>query len=522
MRILVVIIVLAALAAGGLWKAGFFESTATVDPNAGGTFTVRRGDLQVTLTERGTLKTRNAKEIRSMVDGRATIQWLVEEGSTVKGGDIVVELDKTETEQDVENLQSEIIQLESELKAAQTEERIQQDQNLTDIEKAELAHEVATSELEMLLDGDIPAEERRLDLAIQTAESELGIIQRRFKEMPTMLEKQFITEDQFEEEEIKLKKAEDSLATALQEKRLYHQYKKPLEIKQKESAVTEAERGVERARNQSEARLEQRRANVNEKDRRLNRHRAELAEDLANLEQMTIRAPADGVIFYGNPDQPWEAEEIKVGENTYRNRVLMTIPDSTEMSVIVDVHEADIRKVKEGMPAIVRSELQRGKAYEGEIDDIASVANAGNRRWGEQIRRFRVEIKLADEDLDLRPGTSASVDIQIGQLTNVLHVPQQAVHAKEGQYFCYVLKDGAIDKAPVKIGRSNDAFLEVVEGLSEGDDVLLYEPEPGRVGGAEPSEEDEASGDAPAGGERPGRGGRGERGGGRRPGPPQP
>ena len=377
-----------------------------------------------------------------------------------------------------------------------------------------------------MIEGDIPTEERRLELALITTTSELERTKARFTEMPTMQEKGFITADQFEDERIKLRKANEALQTAEQEKALYLKYKKPLDIRQKEAAVTEAERGVSRATNQAEARLEGKKAVVNQKERRLSREVLKLEEELADLAKMTITAPADGVIFFGDPDRSWEAEEIKIGSNAYYNNVIMTIPDPSEMAVVINVHEADINKISPGVEAVIRSETRKGRTYAGVVSKVDSVANAGNRRWGDTIRRFRVEIKLQGSELDLKPGTSASVEVQIGHLANVLHVPIQAVHSREGRFFCYTRGPNGPTETRVKVGGSNDAFLEIVEGLKEGDEVLLYEPEAGKVSGG--SDEKEAGSEEKkrpeggkqrggAGGKRPG--GR-EGGGGKR--PPQP
>ncbi len=481
MKILIGILLISGLGAGAIWKAGLFAPAVSDDPAQGGIFVAKRGDLSITLTERGTLKTSNAEQVRSQVQGRTPIQWLAEEGKRVTAGEIVVELDRTELERNIEDLQTLIIQLESEDRAAKTEELIQVEQNKTDIEKSELAFEVATSELAMFLEGDDAAQKRRLQLAIDTAESELSLAQNKFTQTDALLAKDFVTQDDLEDERIKVRKANEALIEANENQRLYLEYKRPLDEKQKRAAVTEAERGVERAQKQSEARLDAKKAMVSQKERSLNQAKERLAEKEVDFARMTITAPADGVIVYGDPDRSWDAEEIKVGGDAYFDRVLMTIPDSTEMAVTINVHEADIRKVKEGMRAAVHSELQRGSAYMGEVIRIDTVANAGNRRWGDTIRRFRVEVRIDGSDLDLKPGTSASVELQIGDLENVLHVPIQAVHGREGRFFCYVRTPKGPMETAVKVGRSNDAFLEIVSGISEGDQVLLYEPEPASV-----------------------------------------
>ncbi|MGB1397533.1 MAG: efflux RND transporter periplasmic adaptor subunit, partial [Planctomycetota bacterium] len=148
-----------------------------------------------------------------------------------------------------------------------------------------------------------------------------------------------------------------------------------------------------------------------------------------------------------------------------------------EMAVLIKIHEADIDKVKVGMAAEIRSDVNKTRIYNGEVTKIDSVANAGDRRWGDRVRRFSVEIQLRGSDLSLKPGTSAEVVINTGNLENVLHVPIQAVYAESGAFHCYVMTTGKPEKRSVQVGRSNESYLEITEGLSEGEKVLLYKPD---------------------------------------------
>ncbi|RUA08569.1 MAG: hypothetical protein DSY81_09100 [Bacillota bacterium] len=470
-----------AFGAGGLlllmiliWAFGGDDGSGTP---SGGSTPVRRGTLKVTLTERGTLKTRNAVHIVSEVKGRTAIEWLIEEGSRVEKGDIVVELEKEESQRRIDALEDNLIGFEIELNSSRTEVEIQREQNKTDSEKAQLALEVAQVEREKLLSGDIPKDERRLNLAIEKAESELTRAEGLWEDMPQMLEKGFVTQDEFEQERINLKEKREGLVTAKQDRELYKVFEKPLNIKQKEAAVTEALRGVERVGKQAETKMGSLLVKVSQDERRLRACQEELEREQYDIARMTIFAPSGGIVFYGNPDRSWEAEDIRVGENVYFNRVILTLPDPSEMAVSINIHEADIDKIREGMIAVTRSDVQKDRVFHGEVIKIDSVANAGNRRWGDQIRRFKVEVSLQGNDLDLKPGTSAEVEIHTADLVDVLYVPLQAVHAEAGRYYCFLDNSRGSEKAEVTVGRSNDSFLEIIDGLDEGQHVLLYKPD---------------------------------------------
>ena len=460
-----------------LAMSGVFDKRGKSGLSNGGTFTVRRGSLEVTLTERGTLKTRNAVHVLSEVKGRTRIEWLIEEGRVVSKGDLIVELEKADTLRRVDEIEKNLIEIETELNSSRTEVVIQEEQNKTDAEKAQLALEVAIVEKEKLLAGDIPKEERRIELAIERAESELVRSEGLWEEMPQMLEKGFVTQDEFEQERLNLKERREGLVTAKQEKDLYQRFEKPLSIKQKNAAVTEAQRNVERVSKQAETRMGSLVVKVSQNERRLKESEEQLQREQYDLERMTILAPSEGVIFYGNPDRPWEAEDIQVGEDVYFNRIILTLPDPTEMAVLINIHEADIDKIRVGMQTVIRSDVQKDSLFHGEVSKIDIVANAGNRRWGDQIRRFKVEISLQRSNLDLKPGTSAEVEIHTGDLTDILYVPLQAVHAEAGKYFCFLSTAAGEKSVEVVVGRSNDSFLEIVSGLEEGQKVLLYKPD---------------------------------------------
>lgn len=465
---------------------GVFDGgTGDVTTN-GGTFAVKRGTLEVTLTERGTLKTRNAVHISSEVRGRTRIEWLVEEGKSVNKGEPVVELEKADTLRRIDEIENNLIEIETELNSSLTEVAIQEEQNKTDSEKAELALDVALVEKEKLISGDIPKEERRLELAIERAASELARSENLWEEMPQMLEKGFVTQDEFEQERLNLKEKREGLVTANQEKDLYNRFERPLTIKQKNAAVTEAQRNVERVSKQAKTRMGSLNVKVSQNQRRLKESQEELAREQYDLERMTILAPSPGIIFYGNPDRPWEAEDIKVGEEVYFNRIILTLPDPAEMAVLINIHEADIDKIDVGMPAVIRSDVQKDRVFHGQVTKIDVVANAGNRRWGDQIRRFKVEIGLQGSNLDLKPGTSAEVEIRTGTLEEILYVPLQGVHAESGKFFCYLATPGGVKPVEVTVGGSNDSFLEIHSGLEVGQRILLYRPESaGTVGDGE-------------------------------------
>jgi HlyD family secretion protein len=477
LKYFVIILVLLVGTAGGVavWKSDLLFAPAERVDNGKGTHVVKRQTLKIVLTERGALKAKKSTKIVCEAHGK--IAQLIDEGKSVKKDDVLVELDKEDTQNRLEQYENQITQLEAELKSATTEELIQVGQNKTDIEKAQLGLEVAQVELRKHEEATVPAKVRELKLKIEEAEINLADAQDSLKVKEELFKEDFATAYDVEQAKLALKRATNDVETAKMNWESYRDYDLPLETKKKRAAVTEAERGLERAQKRAEAQLSAKQARVQQKKVQLARVGSQIKRTKKQLDKMTIRAPSAGTVLYGDPDNPWNVENIKVGGQVWHNMTLMTLPDPSEMAAVVQVHEADIDKVKLKMPAFITSEMQKDVIFEGEVIKIDTVANAGRRWGGDNVKRFKVELTLKGSNLNLKPGTSARVEIQIGEVPDVLAVPLQAVFAREGKHYCYRSNGGRPERVEVEPGRSNESFVEIKSGLEDGNRVLLYDPE---------------------------------------------
>ena len=93
-------------------------------------------DLEITLSEQGTLVAKDARKVVMLVQRGGKIVSLVEEGKNVREGEVLVSFDTTELQTQIEQLKLEIVQDETNLRSAETELEIQQAENLSSVEKA--------------------------------------------------------------------------------------------------------------------------------------------------------------------------------------------------------------------------------------------------------------------------------------------------------------------------------------------------------------------------------------------------
>lgn len=192
---------------------------------------------------------------------------------------------------------------------------------------------------------------------------------------------------------------------------------------------------------------------------------------MTGLQSLQVTAPQNGMlVYYSN----WNGK-VKPGStiNTW-NPIIASIPDLTEMISKTYVNEIDISKVKKGQSVSLSIDAFADKKITGEI---ISVANIGQQLSGSDAKVFEVEIKVLEQDSMLKPSMTTSNKINIKQLLGVLFIPIEAVFSKETTQFVYVKNGNRFKKMEVKTSESSEEYIEVLQGLSEGQEISLLAPE---------------------------------------------
>lgn len=231
---------------------------------------------------------------------------------------------------------------------------------------------------------------------------------------------------------------------------------------------------------------------------------ASVDEAAENLRLTEITAPMTGIVSKLDVEEG----ETVVGTSQMQGTEMLRIADLSNMEVRVDVNENDIIRISNGDTAIidVDSYSYMDKTFKGVVTQIANTANA--KASSDAVTEFEVRIKILNssyQDLieekglqyPFRPGMTASVDIITETKTNILTVPLSAVTTrskkdegeKEGEEgpsksddeslskdeldeVIFKLVDGKAVKTIVKTGISDFERIEVLEGASEGDEVI--------------------------------------------------
>ncbi len=196
-----------------------------------------------------------------------------------------------------------------------------------------------------------------------------------------------------------------------------------------------------------------------------------------NLGYATITSPIDGVVLSK------EVEEGQTVASSYSTPTLFKIAqDLTDMRVIADVDEADIGEVKEGLRVTFSVDAFPDDVFEGKVTQVRQQATTES-----NVVTYEVVISAPNQDLKLKPGLTANVNIHTLDLHDVLAVPLKALRFKPNQQMLkdgetiqdvkaqqkVWVKEGSVLKAiAVQTGSSNGVQTQITGGLNEGTMVI--------------------------------------------------
>ena len=184
---------------------------------------------------------------------------------------------------------------------------------------------------------------------------------------------------------------------------------------------------------------------------------------LADLGDYTITTPISGIVI-GKPLE--EGQTVVQGISAAQ--VMMKIADLTEMQIEADVDETDIGKVKVGQNVTFTIDTYSGKTFTGTVTKISNQSTTTN-----NVIYYTVYVAVHPTNYDLKPDMTARLVINTNERHNVLYLPNEAVKVVNGQATVQVLEKGKQVTKNVTTGLSGEMSTEIVDGLSEGDEVVL-------------------------------------------------
>lgn len=265
-------------------------------------------------------------------------------------------------------------------------------------------------------------------------------------------------------------------------KRITDLYKKQYASKQELDAATASYESSINRKRASEADLQ--------------RSISSLSQIRASASRTTIFTPMSGVVTSLKVEQ---GEKV-VGTAQMQGTEMMVVSDLSIMNAWIEISENDIALVSYGDTAEVTIDAFPDKVFKGVVYEIGNSALTSGTGTQDETTNFQVKVRLVDTDFKLKPGMSCSVDIITETKKDIIAVPLRAITVRLGNEFggrgqraqgeqgnatksdddpksspnkkpptiIFLYENGVVKQKKIKTGISDKGFIEVTDGLNEG------------------------------------------------------
>ena len=476
----------------GVAIAGYMMTRSDDSSSAAATadlHVVEPTSFDISIVASGELEAQNQTEIRSRLERQGLITYVVPEGTRVKQGDLLIELNADEIEAEIEEDTLQVESARSELIAAENALEIQKNENDAALRQATLKLELAQIELKKWQEGDLVKRRQELELNIEKADRNLELYDEQYRQTKDLYDRGFESKDKLKEDEIRFIEAQAEVKRARLSKEVFEEYEYVQIQKQLTSDVNEAEAELGRVKQQNASRLASKEADFTNRKRQLAIREERLANEERQLTATKMYAPTDGLVVYATSVGDERGRSmmggdgpLQIGRNVRPNELLIILPDTNKMVASVKVHESNAGRVRPGQPATVKIDALPNRVFNAQVDSISVLAASGG--WRDpNLREYTVKVAIDgdNQDRELKPSMRADAEIRLGRVEDVLTIPVQAVFREGEVAYVYEKQGERFVKTPVRVGRRSTTEAEVVAGLEGGERVLLREPRPGEI-----------------------------------------
>ncbi|MBU1260053.1 MAG: efflux transporter periplasmic adaptor subunit [Planctomycetes bacterium] len=458
--------------------AGMLLKGSGKDEADGPVYKVKRGPLTISFVESGTIKAREQTIIKNEVEGRTSIISIIPEGTQVKEGDLLVELDVSSLEDKKVDQEISVQNTEASYIGAKENLAVTENQAKSDVALATLTLEFSRQDLEKYISGEYPYELDKSEAEIGLAEEELTRAEETLKWSKQLYEEKYISQTELQADELSKKKKTLDVELAKKSKNLLKDYTYQRKLAQLKSDVSQAEMAMERTERKANANVIQAQAELKARESEYERQKDKLKKVEDQISKTKIYAPTDGLAIYATSatGRWWQNEPLAEGTEVQEREELIYLPTGNSSKAEVTIHESNLKKTSKGMPAIITIDAIPGKTFYGTVETIAPLPDARSMWMNPDLKVYKTEIYIDGNDPMLRTGMSCQTEIIVQQLEDALYVPLQAVIRIGKEPTVYVKKGNASEPQTIKTGFDNNKMIHILEGIDEGQVVLLNPP----------------------------------------------
>jgi RND family efflux transporter MFP subunit len=522
------------LAGAGSWVVWRGSTEATKVPQVP-TYEVGRGDLTVTVSAGGTIQAMETYDVESKVEGQSQILYVIPEGTVltkkdVEEGKVLVRLDSSGLE-DKESQQSISVEdAQASLTQAREAYAIQEQENESSLSAARLNVKFARLEIQRYLGqkladkvaengmdfstigsleglgGQAKQQKRELEAAVMLADEELSRAEETLEWTRKLVEKGYVNRNEEVADELQVKRRQTELQKAQAELDLFLRYTLPKEAEARYEDLRETMRELERVKARCRSELAQAQSQLRSRQVTYQSKKERLEKIQEMIDNSVIRAQKTGMVLYASTINPrrYRNNPIQEGANIREGQTIISIPDLSTLGARVEINETEIRSVKVGQPAVITVQAIGNQSFQGRVARVSPMAKSEHRWLNPDVMVYDTDVALAEPRGEIQPGMSATTEVVVADLKDVIAIPVQAVTTRKGRRVCWVATGTGLRLQEVETGHFTDTRVEIVRGLEPGEDVLLAAPDvPGSdvdIATLPEPEEDETDETAMAGG----------------------
>lgn len=464
------------------------KADAAPKPDAATTHTVKKGLMKVALDLDGIFEAQASSEILirpeewSSTSGLAVVS-AIKHGARVKKGDVLLTLDTEKIDKAIDDLRAELKLSDLSLKQADEQLRALEKTSPLDKEALERAARITDEDHKYHLEVERPHELKVTEFNLRSAKNSLEYAEDELRQLEKMYKADDVTE---ETEEIVLKRQRDQVAyikMMVESAQLRHDFTLKYSLPRGEERFQEAyqrqQTDYQRARILLPVALEKQRLETERLKVLRGRSDERLKKLLADRDLMTVKAPQEGVVYYGKctrgkcGDALAAAEMLRPNGSVQPNQVLMTIVQLQSIAIRTTVPEDQLHRVRLGLTGVAVP------AAFPELKLSAVVSRLSDVPVGPASFDALVKVTVEKDSKAILPGMACKVKLVPYLKQDAILVPPKSVlndDVDDSTYVYVVGKDGKHAKRPVTVGNKNDRGIEILKGLAEGEQVLLEAP----------------------------------------------
>jgi len=427
----------------------------------------------------GFLDSRKNAVLSSKVEGTTTIISIVPEGTWVTAGEVVCELDSSTLKENAKQQEITTTQAEATMATAREKLEIQKTQNDSDIAAANLKSELAQLDFEKYEKGEYPQQEQQLKGDVKIAEEDLIRARETMLFTASQVKKGYASQNELNASRIAVQQAELKLRGSEELLNVLQNFTYKRTIAELKANALESERELARVRLKASSAQTQCEKEADAARLTYDVEREKLVRLHTQIEACTIRAPQDGEVVYANMSSGGgrrsEQTLIEAGMTVRERQPIINLPDVNQMKVDCRIHESLIGSVRKNLPARIRVDAYPDETFQGVISHVSSVPMTGS--WpNTDLREYQTEVHLIDDAerlRRLRPGLTSQVEILVDNRADVLQVPMQSIVNVHDRQVVFVFTGTTHERRFVKLGAANQSHLEILEGVKEGERVIM-------------------------------------------------